>query len=87
MVDVPRASAWTLYRDYLIGLEQTRRGWRIVEITHCMVAAKNFYPSCVYHREREAAERGGRALIDLQMSKRRQSKRARQATKDAQLSL
>jgi hypothetical protein len=64
MADMARASAWALYGDYLIELESTERGWRIVEITHSMVAAKNFRPPSVYHRDRASAESGGRPLID-----------------------
>jgi len=87
MGDGVQASAWTLYRDYLIELERTARGWRIVEIAHSMRAAKTFRPASVYHRDRAAAESGGRALIDLRISERRRSKTARSETpKDAGLS-
>jgi hypothetical protein len=75
MADTARASAWTLYGDYLIELERTKRGWRIVEITHSMIAARNFQPPIVYHRDRESAENGGRALIELRLNKRRRRRK------------
>jgi hypothetical protein len=66
-----QVSAWTLYRDYLIELQQSARGWRVLRIAHCLVEAKTFCPACIYHRDRAAAEEGGRALIDARLSKNR----------------
>jgi hypothetical protein len=69
-------SARTLHDYYLIELQQSVRGWRVVKIVHCLSDAKSFSPASVYHRDRAAAEAGGRALIDARLSKGRRSRRS-----------
>jgi hypothetical protein len=64
-----QVSGRTLYDYYLIELQQSVRGWRVVKIAHCLSEAKSFSPAPVYHRDRAAAEAGGRALIDSRLSK------------------
>jgi len=71
-------SARTLYDYYLIEMQQSDRGWRILRIAHCLSDAKSFTPACIYHRDREAAEEGGRALIDARLSMTRRFKKPRQ---------
>ena len=57
-------SARTLYRDYLIELQQSDQGWRVLRVAHCLGGAKSFFPALVYHCDRVAAEEEGRSLID-----------------------
>jgi len=53
-------SARTLYRDYLIELQQSDQGWRVLRVAHCLGGAKSFFPALVYHCDRVAAEEEGR---------------------------
>jgi hypothetical protein len=41
---VAEISARTIYRDFLIELEENARGWRVVRIAHCLADAKAFRP-------------------------------------------
>ncbi len=68
-------SARTLYDYYLIELQHSVRGWRVVKIAHCLLETKSFSPVPVYHRDRVAAEAGGRALIDARFLKGRRFKK------------
>jgi hypothetical protein len=54
-----------------LSLQHSVRGWRIVRIANCLSETKSFSPAPVYHRDRTAAEAGGRALIDSRLSKGR----------------
>jgi hypothetical protein len=69
-----QVSARTLYDYYLIEMQHSVRGWRIVKIAHCLSEAKSFSPAPVYHRDRAAAEAGGRAPIDARLSTARRFK-------------
>lgn len=66
-----KISARTIYRDFLIELEENARGWRVLRIVHCLTDGKSFSPAGVYHRDRIAAENGGRALIDARRQRKR----------------
>jgi hypothetical protein len=68
-------AAQPTYDYYLIELQQSDRGWRVLRIAHCLSEARSFSPACVYHRDRAAAEEGGRALIDARLSEGRRFKK------------
>jgi hypothetical protein len=62
-------SARTLYRDYLIELQQSDQGWRVLKLAHCLGEAESFFPALVYYCDRVAAEEDGRSLIDARVNR------------------
>jgi hypothetical protein len=62
-------SARSLYRDYLIELQQSDQGWRVLKLAHCLGEAESFFPALVYYCDRVAAEEDGRSLIDARVNR------------------
>jgi hypothetical protein len=62
-------STLTLYREYLIELQQGDQGWRVLKVAHCLAEAENFFPALAYYCDRVAAEEHGRSLIDARVNR------------------